>query len=106
MIVGVYVDDLIVTGAEQRDIDAFKEKTKSMFRMSDLGLLTYYLGIEVEQGREAITLRQSSYAGKLLERSGMGECRACQTPMEEKIKLSKDSTAPLVDATSYRSIVG
>ena len=36
----------------------------------------------------------------------MGECRACQTPMEEKIKLSKDSTAPLVDATSYRSIVG
>ena len=36
----------------------------------------------------------------------MGECRTCQTPMEEKIKLSKDSTAPLVDATSYRSIVG
>ncbi|XP_039851422.1 secreted RxLR effector protein 161-like [Panicum virgatum] len=36
----------------------------------------------------------------------MGECKACQTPMEEKIKLSKDSIAPLVDATSYRSIVG
>ena len=48
VIVGVYVDDLIVTGAEQRDIDAFKEKMKLMFRMSDLGLLTYYLGIEVE----------------------------------------------------------
>src|SRR6185436_557552 len=42
VIVGVYVDDLIVTGAEQRDIDAFKVKMKSMFRMSDLGLLTYY----------------------------------------------------------------
>ena len=38
--------------------------------------------------------------------SGLGECRACQTPMEEKVKLSKDSTAPLVDATSYWSIVG
>jgi len=106
VIVGVYVDDLIVTGAEQRDIDAFKEKMKSMFRMSDLGLLTYYLGIEVEQTGNAITLRQSAYARKLLERSGLGECRACQTPMEEKVKLSKDSTAPLVDATSYRSIVG
>ncbi|XP_039827262.1 uncharacterized mitochondrial protein AtMg00810-like [Panicum virgatum] len=77
-----------------------------MFHMSDLGLLTYYLGIEVEQRRDAITLRQSSYAGKLLERSGMGECRVCQTPMEEKIKLSKHSTALLVDATSYWSIVG
>jgi len=106
VIVGVYVDDLIVTSTEQRDIDVFKEKMKLMFRMSDLGLLTYYLGIEVEQGRDAITLRQSSYAGKLLERSGMGECRACQTPMEEEVKLSKDSTAPLVDATSYQSIVG
>jgi len=29
-----------------------------------------------------------------------------QTPIEEKLKLSKDSTAPLVDATSYQSIVG
>ena len=87
MIVGVYVDDLIVTGAEQRDIDAFKEKMKSMFRMSDLGLLTYYLGIEVEQTGNAITLRQSAYVRKLLERSGLGECRACQTPMEEKVKL-------------------
>ena len=77
-----------------------------MFRKSDLGLLTYYLGIEVGQTGNAITLRQSSYADKLLERSGMGECRACQTPMEEEVKLSKDSTAPLVDATSYRSIVG
>ena len=106
MIVGVYVDDLIVTGAEQRDINAFKEKMKSMFCMSDLDLLTYYLGIKVEQTGNAITLRQSAYARKLLERSGLGECRASQTPMEEKVKLSKDSTAPLVDATSYRSIVG
>ena len=95
MIVGVYVDDLIITGAEQWDIDVFKEKMKSMFRMSDLGLLTYYLGIEVEQTGNAITLRQSAYA-----RSGLGECRACQTPMEEKVKLSKDNTAPLVDAMS------
>ena len=40
MIVGVYVDDLIVTRAEQRDIDVLKEKMKSMFCISDLGLLT------------------------------------------------------------------
>ena len=62
LIVGVYVDDLIITGSEQRDIDDFKREMKGRFRMSDLGLLTYDLGIEVEQGRDAITLRQSSYA--------------------------------------------
>jgi len=63
LIVGVYVDDLIITGSEQRDIDDFKREMKGRFCMSDLGLLTYYLGIEVEQGRDAITLRQSSKAG-------------------------------------------
>src|SRR6185437_10981230 len=81
LIVGVYVDDLIITGSQQRDIDDFKREMKGRFRMSDLGLLTYYLGIEVEQGRDAITLRQSSYAQKLVERGGLSGCKPCQTPM-------------------------
>lgn len=46
LIVAVYVDDLIITG-EKEDVDAFKEMT-TMFCMSDLGLLGYYLGIEVK----------------------------------------------------------
>ncbi|XP_066365583.1 uncharacterized mitochondrial protein AtMg00810-like [Miscanthus floridulus] len=45
------------------------------FRMSDLGALSYYLGIEVRQGKEALTLSQSAYALKLLERSAMAECK-------------------------------
>jgi hypothetical protein len=48
LVLRVYVDDLIVTGAWQRDIDDFKAEMKKMFCMSDLGLLTYCLGIEVE----------------------------------------------------------
>ncbi|WVZ87388.1 hypothetical protein U9M48_034029 [Paspalum notatum var. saurae] len=106
LVVGVYVDDLVITGASKKEIEAFKAQMKKTFRMSDLGLLTYYLGIEVEQRKDGITLCQSSYARKLLERSGMGECRPNKTPMEEKLKLSKDSKAGKVDATSYRSIVG
>ena len=51
--------------------------------MSDLGALSYYLSIEVRQGKEELTLGQSTYASKLLERSGMAECKPCMTPMEE-----------------------
>ncbi|WVZ71725.1 hypothetical protein U9M48_020273 [Paspalum notatum var. saurae] len=65
------------------------------------------LGVQaVEQRKDGITLCQISYARKLLERSGMGKCWPNKTPMEEKLKLSKDSKAGKVDATSYRSIVG
>ncbi|XP_066344154.1 uncharacterized mitochondrial protein AtMg00810-like [Miscanthus floridulus] len=74
--------------------------------MSDLGALSYYLGIEVSQGKEELTLGQSAYASKLLERSGMAECKPCMTPMEEWLRLTKASTTVKVDATLYGSIVG
>ncbi|XP_066395690.1 uncharacterized mitochondrial protein AtMg00810-like [Miscanthus floridulus] len=76
------------------------------FRMSDLGALSYYLGIEVRHGKEELMLGQSAYASKLLERSGMVECKPCVTPMEEQLKLTKASTTAKVDAALYRSIIG
>ena len=106
LIVGVYVDDLIVTGARAADIAKFKEQMAARFRMSDLGPLSYYLGIEVKQGEDTIKLGQRAYALKLIERAGMAGSKAVATPMEERIKLSKQSTAARVDATLYRSVVG
>ena len=106
LVVSVYVDDLIVTGARTEDINSFKREMAARFRMSDLSALSYYLGIEVRQGMEELTLGQSAYASKLLERNGMAECKPCVTPMEERLKLTKASTAAKVDATLYRCIIG
>lgn len=106
LVVGVYVDDLIITGANCDDIKLFKQEMSKKFKMSDLGLLHYYLSIEVKQGPDGITLSQGAYVEKILERSGMAGCNACQVPMEPRLKLSKKSTQPPVDATAYRSIVG
>ena len=47
LIGGMYVDDLIITGARVEDIDGFKREMVARFKMSDLGALFYYLGIEV-----------------------------------------------------------
>jgi hypothetical protein len=106
LLVGVYVDDLIITGASSEGIEAFKAEMKTLFQMSDLGLLSLYLGIEVHQDDDAITLRQAHYAESILELAGMAGCNAVQTPMEERLKLSRKSTAPEVDATHYRRLVG
>ena len=97
LVVGVYVDDLITTGVLTEDIDSFKREMAACFRMSDHCVLSYYLDIEVRQGKEALTLGQSVYASKLLERRGMAECKPCVTPMEEWLKLMKASTAAKVD---------
>ena len=104
--VDVYVDDLVITGASCDDIKRFKKQMGDAFKMSDLGLLHYYLGIEVKQGPSGISLSQGAYAAKILEKTGMAGCNPRQVPMETRLKLSKLSTEPLVDATEYRSIVG
>jgi len=106
LIVGVYVDDLITTGASGDDIVTFKQEMKMKFQMSDLGLLSYYLGIEVKQGADGIVLCQSGYAGKVLERCGLASCNASTTPMESRLKLSKSSTEEKVNATEYRRVIG
>jgi transposase InsO family protein len=104
--VGVYVDDLIITGDHDDEIRSFKGEMMKLFKMSDLGALRYYLGIEVTQDSDGITLGQAAYASKILEKAGLKDCNPCQTPMEVRLKLRKGSDFPLVDATLYRSLVG
>jgi hypothetical protein len=98
LLVGVYVDDLVITGTK------YKEEMKATFQMSDLGLLSY-LRIEVQQGDSGITLRQTVYAKHVVELAGLTDCNPALTPMEERLKLSRDSTTEEVDATQYRCLV-
>lgn len=106
LIVGVYVDDLLVTGSSVSNILKFKAQMNKEFEMSDLGKLAYYLGIEVEQNGAFTELKQSAYARKLLEKANLLTCNPVKYPMEPRVQLHKDENGKLVDATKYRSLVG
>jgi hypothetical protein len=106
LLVGVYVDDLIITGVEEREVEAFKAQMKKTFDMSDLGLLSFYLGVKVHQDSTGITLRQTHYAKRILELGGMVGCNPAHTLMEEWMRLSRHSTAMEVDPTHYRRLIG
>ena len=106
LIVGVYVDDLIVTGTCPAEIKKFKKHMEEEFEMSDLGLLSYYLGIEVAQLKHCIKLKQASYAKKILQQVGMDECNSTKYPMEANLKLGKDEEGEPADPTQYRRIIG
>lgn len=67
LVVAVYVDDLFLTRTSKKLINDFKRGMASKFDMSDLGRLTYYLGMEVVQDDQGITLNQRQYAKKILE---------------------------------------
>ncbi|KAG8097902.1 hypothetical protein GUJ93_ZPchr0013g34364 [Zizania palustris] len=106
LIVGVYVDDLIITGVDITELKQFKKEMQNTFQMADLGLLNYYLGLEVRQDGSGVSVNQKAYALKILATAGMEGCNPSSTPMENRLKLSKSSTAPLIDPTQYRRIVG
>lgn len=106
LIVGVYVDDLVIIGSQVSVIQGFKVEMQKEFKMSDLGLLSFYLGIQVKQTTTGIALNQSAYALNILKKNGMDGCNPCQVPMEARLRLSKESTNSLVDATQYRSLIG
>jgi hypothetical protein len=106
VILGIYVDDLIVTGGNPDSVKNFKNEMMIEFEMTDLGLLSYYLGIEVDQKSDYITVKQSGYARKVLGQFGMQDCSSIKIPMDPGCKLDEDKGGVPVDSTEYRKMIG
>jgi hypothetical protein len=64
------------------------------------------LGIEVQQRQGEITLTQTTYAGKILERAGLSTCNPNSTPLVQRLQLRKVVDDAIINATEYRSLIG
>ncbi|KAI3506207.1 hypothetical protein L1887_28563 [Cichorium endivia] len=106
LILAIYVDDLFVTGTNLNMIKRFKLEMSKNLEMSDLGRLTYYLGIEVKQEESGITINQEAYARRILKEAGLQDCNPTHIPMEPGNKLSKAEDEPEIDPTQFRKVVG
>ena len=106
IVVSVYVDNLLVTGSNVELVDKFKEDMKMVFEMTDLGEMTYFLGMEIKQKEEEVFISQKKYAKEILKKFRMDDCKSVDTPMSQKEKLTKEDEANKVDETLYRSLVG
>ncbi|KAJ3686893.1 hypothetical protein LUZ61_016057 [Rhynchospora tenuis] len=104
--VALYVDDLIFMGNNEKMTKEFKEVMTREFEMTDLGLMKYFLGLEVRQENAGIFVSQEAYAKEILKKYKMDECNPVSTPMELGAKLSKFEGGDRVDASKYRSLVG
>ena len=80
LILVLYVDDLILTGSSSSMIHSIQQALMGQFDMTDLGLLHYFLGLQVLQSSEGISIFQQKYALDLLQRFGMVDCKPAPTP--------------------------
>ncbi|KAJ9563458.1 hypothetical protein OSB04_008618 [Centaurea solstitialis] len=101
----LYVDDIILTASSPTLIFMVISKLSSEFPMSDLGPLSFFLGIAASRSRSGLFLSQSAFAQEILARADMVSCNPCSTPADTQTKLAVDGE-PVPDPTLYRSLAG
>ena len=104
MILLLSIDDLFVTG-EDRLIADKKRKLAIEFEIKYLGMMHYFLGMEVWENAGGISLGQGKYVVEILNRFRMMDCKAMKTPMKSNLKLLSDASSDSIDATMYRQII-
>ena len=83
----VYVDDIIVTGNDFEEQKQLKENLYKAFEITDLGVLKYFLGIEVAYSKVGIFLSQRKYILDLLQETRLLGGKGAGTPIESNAKM-------------------
>lgn len=105
---GIWVDDIVIISPPNH-IETIKNTLKEEFKMSDLGPISYILGISVTRDRpnRTIHLHQSRYISDILERFNLTKCNPSSTPSDPSTRLVKpNSTNKIAQETPYRQAIG
>ncbi|XP_071718488.1 uncharacterized mitochondrial protein AtMg00810-like [Rutidosis leptorrhynchoides] len=101
-----YVDDIIFSSTNQELVDEFEQVMKDEFEMSKLGLLHYFLGLQVEQTDDGIFCHQAKYVNDILTRFSMTHEQPAFTPLAVNYGISLDCEGVPVKPSYYRAIIG
>ncbi|CAH9071582.1 unnamed protein product [Cuscuta epithymum] len=102
----IYVDDMIIAGNNSTALSRFKNYLHSCFHMKDLGVLKYFLGIEVARSTDGIFLCQRKYILDIISEAGLLGAKPSSFPMEQNHSLGLATGELLADPESYRRLVG
>ncbi|GKC05729.1 retrovirus-related pol polyprotein from transposon TNT 1-94 [Tanacetum coccineum] len=106
IIVQIYVDDIIF-GSTCHDLwDDFSKIMRDEFKMSMIGELNFFLGLQIKQLEDDIFFNQSKYIKEMLKKFGLKDSKLIKTPMLSETKLTQDEDGESVDDTKYRGMIG
>ena len=100
----MYVDDIIIIGSGSKGISSLKSILQNQFHTKDLGMLRYFLGIEVTRSKHGIFLSQRKYVLDLLSETGKLGVRLCSSPMVLGVHLTREDET-FEDPERYRRLV-
>nr|GEV47759.1 zinc finger, CCHC-type [Tanacetum cinerariifolium] len=105
VIICLYVDDMLIFGTDQNQVDKTKKFSSSRFSMKNMGEADIILGIKIKRENKGIVITQYYYIEKILKKFNCEDCSPMSTPMDtvEKLKLN---TGKPVDQLEYSRAIG
>ncbi|KAJ9547477.1 hypothetical protein OSB04_020020 [Centaurea solstitialis] len=106
LLVQIYVDDIIFGSTKSSMCTEFEDLMHKKFKMSAMGELTFFLGLQVAQKENGIFIHRSKYVKDILHKFGFSDVKPSSTPMETHKHLTVDPEGQEVDIHHYRSMIG
>ena len=100
-----YVDDIVIIGSDSTGISSLKSFLHGQFHTKDLGMLRYFLGVEVMRSKHGIFLSQRKYVLDLLSKTGKFGEKPCSSLMAPGVHLIREGELS-EDLERYRRLVG
>ena len=101
----VYVDDIVIIGSDSTGISSLKSFLHGQFHTKDLGMLRYFLGVEVMRSKHGIFLSQRKCVLDLLSEIGKLGAKPCSSPMAPGVHLTREGEL-FEDPEKYRRLTG
>nr|GEU72679.1 uncharacterized mitochondrial protein AtMg00810-like [Tanacetum cinerariifolium] len=106
LLVQIYVDDIIFASTNTAICTEFANSMTTKFKMSMMGQMSFFLGLQISQSPRGICINQSKYAYEIVKKYGMLSSDSADTPLVEKSKLDEDLQGKPIDATLCRGMIG
>ena len=101
----VYVNDIVIIESDSKGISSLKSFLQSQFHTKNLGMIRYFLGIEVMRSKYEIFLSQRKYVFDLLFKTGKFRVKPCSSPMVPGVHLTREGET-FEDPERYKRLVG
>lgn len=109
MVMMVYVYDILLMSNKDETLSLAKEVMSSRFKMKDLGIVKWFLGIRIDHTKEGTLLTQAAYVMEVLERFNMLDCKIRNVPLScgnVRKKLAHPPEEDTPRPCQYRELVG
>nr|XP_018623855.1 uncharacterized mitochondrial protein AtMg00810-like [Nicotiana tomentosiformis] len=102
----MYIDDILLVGNDLSEMQSLKSYLGATFKIKDLGLVHYFLGLEISLHPQGYIMSQQKFTSDLLSDFNCQHFSFVLTPLDPSVNLTMDMGEPISDPSLYRRLVG